>query len=770
MDIRDLLNNEPQVGDLVEMELGDVLVETIIDEVLEDGVVIRVNEEVMEQLVSYQRQLKESTDRARREIAERESTSTIVESTSGEKITVDQVIRAFPQQVKSLAENREISPEQNGAIFNELLRTDAVSYDDMYQNKAAVVDRIVGEWLTEHSVAELGGYLTESEKSLTDLQIDLWELFKHVTGYRPRAGVVDWTDEQWEDPQFLKAQIERLHSGQSPMSEDVSGSGNPVEQAIIGRILSQRTDLLQKFGVQAVQDAVEEVAGYVGDTEEIGSSDVSGWIRQVERMLGGVMEQHDPWKEKYFGPNTKALKKIFLVRTDDKAYNVKAETEQQAREIIAKHAPDSEIVSIKFVKNLMAEAGSPAQQAAIAVNMKKAGKTPKSVDEGAEPHDYKVGEQADYVPLNGGYPPFRVEITDIDGEYIEFRSVNGKPIPGTRETEWSADPGWRVLTPVQGMNEQDVTKQINEIDAVQLQHLQKFSQQVSQMNPAELEAVNQYIMSVGLGGLGAVAGAIGGFSFADMFMSVMRRTMSMAKKKTEVDAEEVIKLQRQIVSIHKRLKTLKSEPAIAKYQNMLKQAYEVLAELEARQGNKVAEGKTGPGLWANIHAKRERIKKGSGERMRKPGSEGAPKAADFKAAQAKNESSNYGDLDEESQYSEGTIGDAATAAKKQEEERRKYEYYITYVKPRFDSRLDALGEAKYQGREVPLNSPMAGDVKKSKVYVKNAKGNVVKVNFGDKNMRIKKSNPKRRKSFRARHGCDNPGPKWKAKYWSCRAW
>lgn len=83
---------------------------------------------------------------------------------------------------------------------------------------------------------------------------------------------------------------------------------------------------------------------------------------------------------------------------------------------------------------------------------------------------------------------------------------------------------------------------------------------------------------------------------------------------------------------------------------------------------------------------------------------------------------------------------------------------------------DEVDEAKYQGREVKLGKPMAGDVKKSKVYVRGPKGNVVKVNFGDKNMRIKKSIPGRRKSFRARHNCDNPGPRWKARYWSCRAW
>jgi hypothetical protein len=82
----------------------------------------------------------------------------------------------------------------------------------------------------------------------------------------------------------------------------------------------------------------------------------------------------------------------------------------------------------------------------------------------------------------------------------------------------------------------------------------------------------------------------------------------------------------------------------------------------------------------------------------------------------------------------------------------------------------AVDEAEYQGREVKLGKPMAGDVKKSKVYVKGPNGNVVKVNFGDPEMRIKKSNPARRKSFRARHNCDNPGPRWKARYWSCRAW
>ena len=83
---------------------------------------------------------------------------------------------------------------------------------------------------------------------------------------------------------------------------------------------------------------------------------------------------------------------------------------------------------------------------------------------------------------------------------------------------------------------------------------------------------------------------------------------------------------------------------------------------------------------------------------------------------------------------------------------------------------EQIDEAEYQGRKVSLGQPMQGDVKKFKVYVKNPKGNVVKVNFGDPNMKIRKSNPKARKSFRARHNCDNPGPRHKARYWSCRKW
>ena len=101
--------------------------------------------------------------------------------------------------------------------------------------------------------------------------------------------------------------------------------------------------------------------------------------------------------------------------------------------------------------------------------------------------------------------------------------------------------------------------------------------------------------------------------------------------------------------------------------------------------------------------------------------------------------------------------------------------YLAYSEDEND-----LFEAEYQGRKVKLNKPMRGDVKKFKVYVNNDKGNVIKVNFGhggtsakakgEKTMKIRKSNPKARASFRARHNCKNPGPKTKARYWSCKAW
>lgn len=102
-----------------------------------------------------------------------------------------------------------------------------------------------------------------------------------------------------------------------------------------------------------------------------------------------------------------------------------------------------------------------------------------------------------------------------------------------------------------------------------------------------------------------------------------------------------------------------------------------------------------------------------------------------------------------------------------------YNYRRQGIYEKEGRRLTYIGEAsEYQGRKVILNKPFRtpSGPKKFAVYVKNESGNVVIVRFGDPNMKIKKNIPERRKSFRARHNCDNPGPKWKARYWACKSW
>jgi hypothetical protein len=111
--------------------------------------------------------------------------------------------------------------------------------------------------------------------------------------------------------------------------------------------------------------------------------------------------------------------------------------------------------------------------------------------------------------------------------------------------------------------------------------------------------------------------------------------------------------------------------------------------------------------------------------------------------------------------------------KKKEREGKKYKPAKRGDKDRPDPESWKKAQSlEYQGRNVTLNKPFLTPKgpKKRSVYVKNEKGNVVKVNFGDPNMEIKRDNPKNRKSFRARHKCETPGPKWKARYWSCKQW
>ncbi len=141
-------------------------------------------------------------------------------------------------------------------------------------------------------------------------------------------------------------------------------------------------------------------------------------------------------------------------------------------------------------------------------------------------------------------------------------------------------------------------------------------------------------------------------------------------------------------------------------------------------------------LWANIRAKKKR------------GEKSDPRSKGYKAAKKAGQKLNKAAKKESVIYQSKQLG-------------------LEIVE---HSEPVIFQEADYQGRKVALNKPMAGDVGKFKVYVKNPKGNVVKVNFGQKGVRIKKDNPDARRSFRARHKCDQDKPKTSAGYWSCRKW
>ena len=263
-------------------------------------------------------------------------------------------------------------------------------------------------------------------------------------------------------------------------------------------------------------------------------------------------------------------------------------------------------------------------------------------------------------------------------------------------------------------------------------------------------------------------------------------------------------------------------------------------------------------LWANIHKKRQRIKQGSGERMRKKGEKGAPTPAQMKRAKGeevevidekiaglvkKSEQTGvpYGilkksydrgmaawkgghrpgasqqqwafarvnsmltggkaDPDLQKQIKAGGYKKKKKASKESVDEwysdnetqilyqsryGSEWEEKLNNTYERMLSKLDEsccedcenhfdhiIEAAEYQGKKVKLNDPIRTSEnpnKKFKVYVKNEKGKVVVVRFGDPNMGINRDDPEKRKSFRARHNCDDPGPKWKARYWSCYQW
>ena len=182
-------------------------------------------------------------------------------------------------------------------------------------------------------------------------------------------------------------------------------------------------------------------------------------------------------------------------------------------------------------------------------------------------------------------------------------------------------------------------------------------------------------------------------------------------------------------------------------------------------------------LWENIRKKKEKL--GKKYRPAKPGDKDRPDQKSWKKSQS-------GEGDMARDQIKKMHSQLMSIVSKMEVMDVELEEWTTdmvskaeiYIQNIFDFVESYSGESdtsyssEYQGRTVTLNKPFRTPKgpKEFSVYTKNENGNVVKVNFGDPNMRNKKNIPERRKSFRARHNCDNPGPKWKSRYWACRSW
>jgi hypothetical protein len=183
-------------------------------------------------------------------------------------------------------------------------------------------------------------------------------------------------------------------------------------------------------------------------------------------------------------------------------------------------------------------------------------------------------------------------------------------------------------------------------------------------------------------------------------------------------------------------------------------------------------------LWENIRKKRDRL--GKKYKPAKPGDKDRPDPDSWKRAQAGEGQMAKDQIKKMHKQLMQIVAKMEVMDIELEEWTTdmvsKAEIYIQnifdFVESYSAEESETSYSSEYQGKTVTLNKPFRTPKgpKKFSVYTKNEKGNVVKVNFGDPNMTIKKNIPERRKSFRARHNCDSPGPKWKARYWSCKNW
>ncbi len=545
----------------------------------------------------------------------------------------------------------------------------------------------------------------------------------------------DRLKEMWKLIQAKKA------ADQQSVTEQ-SQENNPVARAILHRIMMSHPSMLAQYGPEQVMNAVDDVADYIGDVEEIGSSDVSGYVRQVQQMLGGLSEQgvaeagsvtigsklpksdtetfglepgrgykiNQP-KDYKSGDNPRAIQQ--LIPTQDKKDHIRSRLGRHRAPVLPEHGMAEDYGDPEITPGMKTQYGTVVSVKGNTVTVKASNGELTTVNI----HDIQQG-----VAEQGSFSQ-----TPAQKQYGVLHS----------KLKSLADSG-QIDTPVGKQKAEQI------IDAIQ------------QLVDTKLSGSTVPSKKIWLSTQGVAEGSQG---FSKIKTSYDQASRMFSGEETQGFAIEVL---------------LPNEATFKKIQDtfeMLKnQIGEYLIEKDdSIEGNGIGVVITSPLKQGGQNAQRSYnqilglIQKSRGQFNKSTG------VTIYKRPQ----------------------GVAEGAEQLHPETLELIDEYIAKIEPDADrdemiqsvirgsihpSELeyalkDDVAEAEYQGRKVPLGKPMRGDVAKSKVYVKDPKtGNVKKVNFGDPNMSIKKSNPERRKSFRARHNCDNPGPRTKARYWSCRAW
>ena len=511
---------------------------------------------------------------------------------------------------------------------------------------------------------------------------------------------------------------------------------SPVASAIARRILNQRHDLLQ-YGPEAVMAAIDQVAEWVGDVEEIGSSDISAWVKQVERMLrtqdGQGVAEGSEWETRHDEFVTVGDR-----ATPEQINKIVSALDVAAKQVIGKRGFLNQI----FGKQSNADLARMAHGAeTLAKHIQRNRNAKPGTDERKELGQHLVyavsllkrisGEQG--VAEGFGDARYKIKVIgkDKNGDYYVSPNTGKKVYKKANRGDHESPSGILMAK----IKEQDMAEAFMGYEIRRVPNL-KISYEDSQELKRLISVITQRLAR-----------------------------MPHSDPKDENNWRELVTAKNSILSILQKNGLQESDirqPIDNMSQGVAEGSQELrrIQELAGMTPSAPVVDEAHGSNWVDdlYYEFNERYD--------------LPRDIDDDA---------YLDIVTKFLNSQGIdpnkiedIGELFIDMRYREEQEEPNQWGepdagLFGDDEQYDDE-DTM-EAKYQGREVPLGKPMQGDVKKFKVYVKDPKtGNIKKVNFGDKTMRIKKSNPARRKSFRARHNCANPGPRTKARYWSCRKW